>query len=256
MIGALAVAALGLAFAASTKDPLPVRSGDGELWYDEVIERMARVLWVLAWADAADEACVSTGGELMEAAPKPPELEATEATDAAKNIYEKIARAWKIDPIDAVLEHAVNTNQNEQWLLIEEWGYYAVMEALGHGVTWSDNHEPIVAGADEFMRMLGERYTFKDVVTRDMDVYCEGIYYTWPGPHGDWTPSDAWEAAVGQQSVAEFVQLIEDTDVEEAIERYVEWADQEMELYYDEEGKEELAKLLLKHIEETLGELP
>jgi len=91
-------------------------------------DAMARALWVTAWADYEEEAGRTyPGQELMDVAPETP----PDAHKAAEMLWSKIKAA----------------NRNKEITTPaggdpEEFGFYLAMEALGHGVAWTDDHEP------------------------------------------------------------------------------------------------------------------
>ena len=143
-----------------------------------ILDEMADTFMLCAFANAVDacaEAASSLGDRMLrhpfEPGPggsyddamalyfseggDPPDLR-DDARRAAVRLYAAILRAPKgYDPAPALMRW-VNTPGNEppyhwreQYVGPNEaaarcWGHYAVMEALGHGVGWSDQNEPLM----------------------------------------------------------------------------------------------------------------
>jgi hypothetical protein len=102
---------------------------------EDIIEGMARALFVTAWADYEEEEGRTYPGEdLMDVAPATPQ----EAVDAAEELYDTIESKSKIN-----LNTFTPPGFDEgEWsgLLAVELGHYLAMESLGHGVSWSDDY--------------------------------------------------------------------------------------------------------------------
>ncbi len=119
----------------------------------DIIASMARTLEVMsyaAWCDLWDEAddhtdrpedCVSAGpGEdWFNVAP---ELDAGDLEDYgvswerdAAILYGRIWQAWGVDPWLVLVNNGIVSLDDAR-----SWGHYAVMSALGHGVSWEDRH--------------------------------------------------------------------------------------------------------------------
>lgn len=131
----------------------------------DIIAAMARTLEVLsymAWCDAWDEAC----SEDFEAADDRPEgavsagagenwhdiapeldlgeLEATGISwrEEAAILYGRIWQAWGADPWLVLVNNGIKSSAGKNGA--ESWGHYAVMSAIGHGVSWEDSHDELV----------------------------------------------------------------------------------------------------------------
>lgn len=110
---------------------------------------MARTLFVTAWADWKDQYGGGTPGmgvDLMDVAPETPPY-AFEAADKLIKLYE--------DANKCCLGHLLNLAKWSEKILetapeetmaalAREFGYCMTMQALGHGVSWEDSHEPFV----------------------------------------------------------------------------------------------------------------
>jgi len=124
--------------------------------HNVILDASARAAFVTAWADAEEEAGRTHGGEdYMDIAPKTP----PEARDWAWTLWQKIWRQntdrfagfqlggkheeplanW----IEAAWAHAAEASGIDIHDDAEqtEFGHYVAMQAMGHGVSWEDDHE-------------------------------------------------------------------------------------------------------------------
>lgn len=104
--------------------------------YDaEILDGMARCLFVTAWADYAEEQLGASfsGMELMDVAPEtPPEL-----FEKAKGLYNEIEETNNVN-LSTFTPPGIDPAEGFDKGL---FGHYLCMEALGHGVSWKDDHE-------------------------------------------------------------------------------------------------------------------
>lgn len=125
---------------------------------DVIIDSMARTLWVDAWACEIEErsqqgdeaAWTQTRGwaqrDLMDLAPETPQ--------AAKTLASKLAFELESDGpcfledgfakalyTDFLTRHVPGDTLATVEAYAALFGHYLAMEALGHGVAWSDDHE-------------------------------------------------------------------------------------------------------------------
>jgi len=102
---------------------------------EEIIDGMARCLFVNAWADYAEENLDANFSqmELMDVAPETP----PESFEKAKQLYNKIEDMNNVDLSDFV-PPGIDPDEGFDK---ENFGHYLCMEALGHGVSWKDDHE-------------------------------------------------------------------------------------------------------------------
>ncbi len=100
-----------------------------------IVGAMARALFVTAWADAEEEAGRTHHGELMDLAPEttPEAIDAAEAL--SREFEEKNQTAF-----DVMYETAAAMEDHDVSPTPEDFGHYTAMEALGHGVSWKDDH--------------------------------------------------------------------------------------------------------------------
>ena len=107
------------------------------------IAAMARAFFVSAWADRMEERGYNfSQRELMDEAPPTPRYALLAATKFAGhlehanhlNLPAIIYQAAKADGVPDVYERGVHDD------LAREFGHYVAMQALGHGVSWFDDH--------------------------------------------------------------------------------------------------------------------
>lgn len=105
-----------------------------------IVEAMARALFVSAYADAAEEADrddLSPGprGDWMDVAPETRD-------DAKEKAIEVVARIEKDNSItiEEAYAKAEAAEGHRKPPTPEDFGHYLGMQALGHGVSWMDDH--------------------------------------------------------------------------------------------------------------------
>lgn len=113
---------------------------------DPILEGMARALYVQAWADRQKERGKTYPGQnLMDVAPKTPIGAYLEAailigkleTVNRMSLYCLLAKAARADGRpNPEPDCAYYWNPN----YCKDFGHYIAMQALGHGVSWSDDH--------------------------------------------------------------------------------------------------------------------
>ncbi len=105
---------------------------------DEFMDAAARALWVQAWADAAEEQGETLSGELMDQAPETP----PQAHEAAKELA--VALEQSNGPLSHLWEKAATAKgKHYSEPTVEDFGHYLAMSALGHGVSWEDDHPDV-----------------------------------------------------------------------------------------------------------------
>lgn len=118
------------------------RNGDYD---DEIRYGMARALWVTAYADAVEDdpdleemgyPAAGPGEDWVDVAPMTP----PSAESAAFRLSEMIERANGVGIDDLFGEAAIADGVTVDDLDAEEFGHYLAMQALGHGVSWFDDH--------------------------------------------------------------------------------------------------------------------
>lgn len=110
---------------------------------DEIFEGMARAFFVSAWSDKEDEEGRSgqySGLDLMDVAPETSD----EAYDEAEKVVGQIEKENKRDIVDLFEEACKDSDLDPEDLdTANEFGHYLGMQALGHGVSWEDDHAPL-----------------------------------------------------------------------------------------------------------------
>lgn len=112
---------------------------------EQVIEAMASTLWALAWADHVEETgCTNLSGcEITEHMPEVPEA----AEKAARTLASKLAQCGERLDVGELFRRAQMADgrspDDDPWgRRSERFGHCVALQALGHGVSWSDDHEP------------------------------------------------------------------------------------------------------------------
>lgn len=106
---------------------------------DEIISMMARTLFVTAYADRETERGRSIGGgrDWFDAAPARTPAKARYAALSLALAIEKANRA----SLDRIYRHAARMKGTHyRKPTLRDFGYGITMQALGHGVSWFDDH--------------------------------------------------------------------------------------------------------------------
>jgi hypothetical protein len=129
-----------------------------------IINAMARAFYVSAWAERQEEKGRSFAGqELMDVAPKTPKFvrdfalmfagRLHEANDCAGSLLVLLNEAAKADVLETkgldksevplwfqhpYLESEVSELTDDKYA--SDFGHYLAMQAMGHGVSWFDDH--------------------------------------------------------------------------------------------------------------------
>ena len=107
---------------------------------EEFAEGAARALWVSAWASEMEEKGETFPGEdVMDVAPPTP----LSAWVAAGELIGRLEQAngVVVEVLAARAAEADGNGYDVTAIDASEFGHYLAMEALGHGVSWFDNHE-------------------------------------------------------------------------------------------------------------------
>lgn len=114
-----------------------ILSGDYER---QIIDAMARAMFVTTWADRMEERGLGhklSGQKLMDIAPKT----SRDALAAAKKLAAMFAEANEGASMSDLYARALNVaGKHEGDTSPHSFGHYMAMEAMGHGVSWTDNH--------------------------------------------------------------------------------------------------------------------
>lgn len=105
---------------------------------DEILAAAARAAWVSAWADAAEEQGHSYGGgcDLMDVAPETPKR----ALDFARRWAAMFQKFNGIDLAQAFERARAMPGKHRKAPTADDFGHYSMMQSLGHGVAWCDDH--------------------------------------------------------------------------------------------------------------------
>jgi hypothetical protein len=118
---------------------------------DDIIEEMARALFVSSWADREEEAGRSHGGEeLMDIAPPTPKR----AVQAAKKLAERMEDGNNVSLDALYILAAMQPGKHYKKPDPHDFGHYVAMQALGHGVSWWDDHPNIKEAPDGVMNSI------------------------------------------------------------------------------------------------------
>ncbi len=130
--------------AAALGIPFPQR-GVEEMTYDKIREKFARTLFVAALADQAEEIGYPgiSGADWFNLAP-------TETPAAADRAADYLIRRLELDnecDVVTLFRRALGANPDlDRSKALEDFGYSIPMQSMGHGVGWTDDHEPFQIG--------------------------------------------------------------------------------------------------------------
>lgn len=110
------------------------RKDDATL-FRNIAEGAARAGFVQAWANYMEEQGESLHGELMDQAPATPAA----ARTWARKLLKTMERMNHMRVKDLYMKAAGHTRTGEG-ATPNKFGHYMAMEALGHGVSWADDH--------------------------------------------------------------------------------------------------------------------
>jgi len=106
----------------------------------QIVDAMARAMFVTTWADRMEERGRGrelAGQKLMDIAPKT----SRDALAAAKNLAARFAEANEGASMNDLYARALNVaGKHEGDTSPHSFGHYMAMEAMGHGVSWTDSH--------------------------------------------------------------------------------------------------------------------
>lgn len=106
-----------------------------------IINGMARAMWVMAWADELEERGHEdswAGCDLMDLAPETP-CKAIELAWTLAGKYEQ-ANGMSVICLLGSAQRADGNSTND-YEYETDFGHYLAMMAMGHGVSWFDDHE-------------------------------------------------------------------------------------------------------------------
>jgi len=122
---------------------------------EQIIRSMARTLIVesfASWAEKSENAAQAQayqakgGQDWMDTTPAmSPKCQEAALLEAAV-LYGAIKQAWGTEPW--ILVHTYSGMDHDQDL--KDWGHYAVMSCIGHGVCWEDSHTKLVFSGAEY----------------------------------------------------------------------------------------------------------
>lgn len=114
-----------------------------------ILDSMARTLFVCAWADAEEEAGRSHGGqELFDVAPETPPAAIEAALYFVGRLEQANGRGWSVEAMLWQAWEADGHGKPDGASVIPDryradFGHCLVMQALGHGVSWYDDHAKV-----------------------------------------------------------------------------------------------------------------
>lgn len=129
---------------------------------DEIIEAMARAMWVSEWASEMEERGTSFSGmDLMDVAPPTPSEAVQLAVELASDIESD--NGMSLSELYSKAVNAPGRHYSEPDP--SSFGHDLAMQAMGHGVSWSDNHPRF--GMKKLP--LIEPYQLRDLVIDEVD---------------------------------------------------------------------------------------
>ena len=111
----------------------------GDEFTEEFAEGAARAFWVTSWANGVEEKGGRLpAGDLIDAAPPTP----LSAWVAAGELIGRLEQLNGV-PIHTLADRAGTADGGDGIMNVDadEFGHYMAMEAMGHGVSWFDDHE-------------------------------------------------------------------------------------------------------------------
>lgn len=110
----------------------------------EIVDMIAQTLFTTAWADKQDRLAEEgkkhknpgPGGDWMDISPKPN----AEAKRAAKKLAAEIEKIYGMDLSAIYTIAASEPGRHTRQATLRDFGFTIAMEALGHGVSWQDDH--------------------------------------------------------------------------------------------------------------------
>lgn len=130
---------------------------------NDIIMAMARAFWVDAWASREEEEgrrAAGPGEDLMDAAPPTPAV----AIHFARQYAKDFQTANDADLMDLYQRAAAMPGKHREEPTEADFGHYIAMEAMGHGVGWSDDHPE-----HGFVVPHGEHHVLADEVEEEED---------------------------------------------------------------------------------------
>lgn len=160
--GTQGVAQYDIALVGSMADQKRRAKGNPETTFDtDVLDGMTRALWVTSYADWVESLPIAqqrelgpgAGGEWNDAAPDSP----TSALLAAEDLYTAITRANYGKTPGELLDLAAAVDRKRITAeYADSFGHYLAMMALGHGVSWFDDHAQFKMKVPRFEAYTGD----------------------------------------------------------------------------------------------------
>ena len=126
----------------------------------EILQGMARALFVSTWADYEEERGRHHRGDLMDAAPATP----SPARTAAKILAKKIEIMNHGKTVSDLYADALNAGAHDtrRGTDPQTFGHYIAMQSLGHGVSWFDDNPkfPLELPYFEFSKASAKHYYY------------------------------------------------------------------------------------------------
>jgi len=128
--------------------------------YDDAIAAaMARAMFVSAWADEQEERGrrFPPQTELMDVAPRTPMAALHRAYNLigrfeSQNHMPMVSLLYAAAKADGIDPYAGDLSSN----YVRDFGHYLAMEAIGHGVSWFDDHAKFKLDVPHFEYNLGD----------------------------------------------------------------------------------------------------
>jgi hypothetical protein len=144
---------------------------------EQIIRAMARTLIVEAFADWAEEPenaaqakPYSAGGgqDWMDTTPAMSPACQEAALIEAAVLYGAIKQTWKMEPWILVQGHTDKHGVTPD-RAFKDWGHYAVMTCLEHGVAWEDSYAPLEDSSKSYTLLSRHNFDTPRIESLDWD---------------------------------------------------------------------------------------
>lgn len=143
---------------------------------EQIIRSMARTLIVESFASWSDEnpergePYMARGGQdWMDTTPAMSPACQEAALIEAAVLYGRIKQSWGTEPWILVHQHGGVHGGSRCEQDLKDWGHYAVMTCIGHGVAWEDDHKHLATGGKSYTLLSQHNFDVPHIESLEMD---------------------------------------------------------------------------------------